>query len=428
MNIRIAFWLGIFVAVIPNVAVADWPQFRGPKGDGVSDAKNMPVTWSATDNILWQRDLPGLGSSSPVWVKDVIFVTCYSGYDRWERSKDFSQLKLHVVCLDANDGGIRWTKTLRPRLPLPVGAFGGTRWHGYATGTPAADEHAVYAFFDKTGVFAFDHDGEELWQTQVGDKFHVWGSGTSPILSGDLLILNACHESGSLIALNKKTGDEVWKQAGISKTWGAPLLFEIDGNAQVALMVAGGVEAFDPQTGTRLWSCEGMRDYVCNTPVFHEGVLYCASMNTHGGSNTMAIRPPRNDQAEPEMLWSVRPGPAVSSPVFADGNLYFTNLNQRTGRQVWCLSAKDGQTVYRTIFDPAPGVIYASPLLADGKLYYVSEKEGTFVVAAQTEFKLLAHNIIATDDSVFNASPAPLGDGKLLLRSDKRLYCIGQSQ
>ena len=120
------------------------------------------------------------------------------------------------------------------------------------------------------------------------------------------------------------------------------------------------------------------------------------------------------------------PGPAVSSPLYADGHLYFTNLNQRTGRQVWCLNAKDGQTVYRMIFDPSPGVIYASPLLADGKLYYVSEKEGTFVVAAEPDFKLLAHNVIATDDSVFNASPAPLGDGKLLLRSDKRLrlYCV----
>ena len=207
--------------------------------------------------------------------------------------------------------------------------------------------------------------------------------------------------------------------------WIPPTSVKVDGNAHVALMVAGGVEAFDPETGERLWSCEGMRDYVCNTPVFHDGVLYCASMNTHGGSNTMAIRPPRNGQAEPEVLWSVRPGPAVSSPAHADGNLYFTNLNQRTGRQVWCLSAKDGQTIYRTIFDPAPGVIYASPLLADGKLYYVSEREGTFVVAAQPEYKLLAHNVIATDDSVFNASPAPLGDGKLLLRSDARLYCIG---
>ena len=136
-------------------------------------------------------------------MKDVIFVTCYSGYDRWERSKDFSQLKLHVVCVDTNDG-----ISARPSASAEAAAsrrcLRRHRWHGYATGTPAAVEHAVYAFFDKTGVFAFDHDGGELWQTQVGDKFHVWGSGTSPTLFGDLLILNACHECGSLIALNRR--------------------------------------------------------------------------------------------------------------------------------------------------------------------------------------------------------------------------------
>ena len=413
----------VLAATVFSAAGAEWPQFRGPEGNGVSDAKDMPLTWSAEKGIAWQTDLPGPGASSPVYQGDRIYVTCYSGMDRWDREMPRENLKLHVVCVSAKDGKILWTRQVEPKMPQPRGGMGGTRWHGYASSTPVVDDKGVYAYFDKTGVIAFDHDGNKRWQVSVGDGTHNWGCGASPADGGDRLIVNASLVGGAVLALDKRTGQEIWKHEGVAKTWGAPKVIEVDGARQVVLMVNGGVMALDFATGEEVWKVEGMRDYVCNTPLWHDGVLYCASKNTHGGSATLAVKP-GSAKRQPEVLWRVQPGPAVSSAVYGQGLLYFTNINGRTGKEVMCLDADSGQTVYQEKFDPMPEVVYASPLLVDGKLYYVSQKTGVYVVSAGREFKVLAHNTIADDESVFNASPAPMGDGKLLLRSDKRLYCI----
>ena len=153
---------------IPCAIAADWPRFRGPNGSAVSEETGLPLTWSDTENIAWKAELPGPGSSSPIVSGDRVFVTCYSGYGV-ERSSsgDQEKLKRHLVCLSLRNGKVLWQKSVP--ATLPEDRYGGQlSEHGYATHTPAADGQRVFVFFGKSGVLAFDWEGNQLWQTSVG--------------------------------------------------------------------------------------------------------------------------------------------------------------------------------------------------------------------------------------------------------------------
>ena len=174
-------------------ATENWPQFRGPTGNGHSDAKDLPLTWSETQNLRWKTPLPGLGSSSPIVLRDKVFVTCYSGYGLDpDNPGDLNNLKRHLLCIRAADGEVLWDKTVPAVLPEDPykGMF---RQHGYASQTPTTDGERIYVFFGKTGVLAYDLNGTQLWRTPVGsasDKM-LWGSAASPTLYKNMVIVNA---------------------------------------------------------------------------------------------------------------------------------------------------------------------------------------------------------------------------------------------
>src|SRR5262249_38708054 len=156
---------------------------------GIAKDNNVPTTWSATENIIWKTDLPGAGSSSPIVVSNKIFVTCYSGYGLPDKMGNMEDLKRHLLCVDRANGKILWTREV-PALQPEVQYRSYQAQHGYASSTPVSDGEHVYVFFGKAGVFAFDLDGKKLWQASVGERTHNWGSGTSPILYKDLVIVN----------------------------------------------------------------------------------------------------------------------------------------------------------------------------------------------------------------------------------------------
>ncbi len=404
-----------------QVCAADWPQFRGPGGLGTAADQGLPATWSSTENIVWQTDLPGPGASSPIVVGNKIFLTCHSGYGvPGKNGGEMKDLKRHLLCLDRG-GKVLWTREVAAVLPeeeYQPGSF--LSLHGYASSTPACDGERVFVFFGKTGVLAFDMDGKRLWQTSVGTQTHDWGSAASPVLFQDLVIVNAGVESGSLVALKKSDGKEVWKAGGIDSGWDTPILVEAAGRPELVISVQGRLRAFNPRTGKELWHCEGINDYVCPSVVAHAGIVYAIG----GRANTvLAVRAGGDgDVTRTRTLWRENRGSNVSSPVYHDGHLYWSSESNGT---VYCLDAARGKIVYEERLRPAPNRIYASPVVADGKLYYVSRTNGTFVVAARPKFELLGHNTIKTDSSVFNASPA-ISNGQLLLRSDRRLYCVGK--
>lgn len=394
----------------------EWRQFRGPQGQGVSYQKGLPTRWSATDNLAWKTALPGPGGSSPVAMGERIFLTSYSGYGvPGTAGGSLDALQRHVLCLNPADGKILW----KADVPAAQPEEPRIREHGYASSTPLADEERVYVFFGKSGVFAFNHYGRKLWQAKVGDKTHGWGSAGSPILYRNLVVVNAAVESESLIALDKQTGKEVWKTTGMRESWNTPILVPILGDQQeLVAAIAGKVLGFDPATGESLWSCAtGIGWYMVPTLVSHNGTVFGIGGRTGGG---VAVRAGgRGEVTATHRLWTINKGSNVSSPLYYEGHLYFLHENLGV---FYCVEAASGKLVFEERL-PGAGQFYTSPILAEGKIYAVDRRGQVFVLAARPHFELLAGNELR-DGGNFDASPAVMGQ-RLLIRSDKNLYCIG---
>jgi len=417
-----------FLAALLALA-ADWPQFRGPGGLGIAPDKGLPVTWSADSNVAWKTELPGRGASSPIVVGDKIFLTCYTGYGLTVKNPgNRTDLKRHLLCLDRQSGKLLWQRDLAAVQP-EAQINGQLGLHGYATSTPVSDSKHVYIFFGKSGVFAFDLNGDRLWQTSVGNKTDGYGSAGSPVLSKDLVIVNASVESGALVALDKKTGKETWRGPDLPGDYGTPMLVKVpQGETELVFSVGKKVLGFDPESGKELWHADFNRHpaYVCPSVIAHEGIVYAFAQTS------VAVRVGgRGDVSGTHILWRGGGG-IIASPVYHEGHVYFIHDNLLN-----CWQADTGRQLYRERFRvtanlsandvESPGSCYASPLVADGKIYCVSRGKGVFVFAAGPKFKQLAHNILDANAGVFNGSPA-VSEGQLLLRSDRFLYCIGKKE
>ena len=293
-------------------------------------------------------------------------------------------------------------------------------WPFVASSTPATDGLNVYAFFGLAGVCAFDLEGKQLWQTDVGSGIHQWGTASSPVLFENLVIVNAAVESGSLVALDKETGHEVWRDENVKDTWGSPTLVDVPGGGQeLVLIIRGQIVGFNPASGERLWWCSSPDYFVCGTPISENGVVYASSGRK---KKMMAIRAGgRGDVTETHVIWQQDVGSNIPSPVLYEGRIYDVDSRGITV----CLDAETGEIVSQGRV-PNSGTIYASMLAADGKLYVISREKGAFVLAAGPELDVLAHNELSGDDSIFNGSPA-VSRGELLIRSDQYLYAIGSA-
>ncbi len=329
-------------------------------------------------------------------------------------------LKRHVLCLNLEDGKLLWNTAVPAALPEQDRV---REDHGYASSTPVTDGERVYAFFGKSGVFAFDLEGRQLWRTEVGSNLNGWGSATSPVLYRNLVLVNASVESASLVALDRTTGREVWRASGINESWHAPVLVNApDGRTEVVVAILKKVLAFDPENGRPLWHCDtGINWYMCPTPVAQDGVVY--SIGGRNPNGALAIRAGgRGDVTGSHVVWKLNKGSNVPSPVLHEAYLYFAHENLGI---VSCVNAKSGEVVFEERLNPSPGQIYASPVLADGRLYFTGRGGRTVVVAAQPKFEQLADNSLEANRGAFNASPAIVGR-QLLLRSNRFLYCLGE--
>jgi outer membrane protein assembly factor BamB len=396
----------------------DWPCFRGPGGMGQSDATNLPLEWNARQNLVWKTELPGPGASSPVTFGDQIYLTCYSGYFVPGQARgSLQQLKRHLVALHRDSGKIVWDRSIPAKLPEEESI----RDHGYAANTPVADADRVYAFLGKSGVFAFDHAGNKLWHVDVGSGTSGWGTAASPVLYQDTVIINASVESHSLIALDRATGEERWRISGINEAWNTPLVVRTQaGQQELVVAKPKQVLGLDPKSGEKLWSCESnISWYMVPTPVADDGVVYY--LGGRSGTAALAVRTGgRGDVTASRRLWTSQTGSNVTSPIFHDGHLYW--MSEKLG-VAYCARAETGDLVYEQRLERA-GQVYASPVLAAGRLYYVNRSGKTFVLAAKPEFAQLAVNDL-DDGSQFDGSPAVDGD-RLLIRSNKFLYCLGR--
>jgi outer membrane protein assembly factor BamB len=299
--------------------------------------------------------------------------------------------------------------------------------HGYASNTPATDGERVFVFFGKTGVLAFDFDGNQLWQVNVGKESsnRRWGSSASLILHNDMVIVNASEESRSICGLDKRTGKEIWKAeaAALELSYGTPLMVPlIGGGKELVIGVPYEVWALNPDTGKLAWYAEtGLDGNVAPSPVAANGIVYIFGGYRNTGS--VAIRTGGNgDVTDTHVRWTSRDASYIPSPVIHDGKLYWVS-DQGIA---FCADAETGETLYRERLSRTGGggkPFYASVVLAGDKLICVSRRGGTYVLAAKPEFEQLAHNEFESDDSDFNASPA-ISDGQLFLRSNRYLYCV----
>lgn len=399
----------------------NWPQFRGPGGHGRSDSQGVPLTWSDNQNVAWKTDLPGPGASSPIVFGNRIWLTCYTGFGTSAAEPgNMANLKRHLVCLDEADGKILWNTAVPAEMPEQERI---REDHGYASSTPLADAERIYTFYGKSGAFAFDHNGKQLWNTKLGDKLNGWGSATSPILYNDFVIFNASIESQSLVALDKKTGREVWRAGGINDSWHAPLLVNLpDGKSELVMAMLRKILAFDPNSGAPLWNCDtGINWYMCPTPIAENAIVY--SIGGRNPQGALAIRAGgRGDITSTHVIWKLNKGSNVPSPVLHEDHLYFAHENLGI---VYCVNARTGALVYEERLEPSPGQIYASPLLAGGRIYFTGRGGRTVAIAAKPKFEILATNTLESNRGVFNSSPAGSGN-RILLRSNRTLYALGE--
>lgn len=397
-----------------------WPQFRGPGGMGAGEG-NPPVQWDASNHVAWKAELPGAGSSSAVVWGDAVYLTCHTGYGvSPENPGKREDLVRHLLCFGLEDGQLRWSREVRSSEAEAV-YESRMHWHGYATNTPAVDKDGVYCFFGSAGLHAFTHEGEPRWTSSAGEGSHEWGSAASPVLHGDLVLLNAFVESGSMVALDRRTGKEVWRYEGLREAWNTPIVAAgAGGKSEVALGVWGKIVGVDAATGAELWSCAAADWYIVASPLAHDGVIY--SLSGKGFEAATAVRGGgQGDVTETHRIWQTRKGSNVSSPVLVDGHLYFAHDQ---GSFFYCLNAGTGEVVYQDRLPGRFGEVYSSPATASGRIYLFSREGGAVVIAAKPEFEVLAENP-QLDRSPVNASPAVVGDS-LLIRSDRYLYRLAE--
>ncbi|MDH3584622.1 MAG: PQQ-like beta-propeller repeat protein [Phycisphaerae bacterium] len=416
----------VATTLVPPTKAGDWPGFRGPEGSGISAERGLPVKWDDNTNMAWKTPLPGPGSSSPIIQGKRVYVTCYSGYGtNRDEPGQIKNLARHLLCIDRSNGKVIWKSDVPAETPEdPFQGY--LTEHGYATSTPVTDGERIYVFFGKSGVYAFDLDGKRLWHHAVGKSSsnRRWGSAASPILYKNLLIVNASEESRSLRALDRKTGREVWAADGdaLQLAYATPVVVTLkDGRHDLVATMPEELWGLNPETGKLRWFAEiKPNGNISPTPVARDGIVY-----VYGGfrvRGSLAVRAGgKGDVTETHVVWTSRDSSYVPSPLLSGPYLYVVNDRG----DAHCISAADGESVYQERLPTSSRnkPFYASPVLAEGRLYCTSRRDGTFILAADPKFKLIAQNRFVSDTSDFHGSPA-VSDGQILLRSNKFLYCI----
>lgn len=393
---------GKLETVLPAAgAERQWPRFRGPGGQGNSTACGLPLHWSTTENVVWKTKLSGSGNSSPIIWHDRMFVTS-AGEAGGGRS-------LH--CIDLNDGRLLWTRS----LPAHEAEPNVREKNGYASATPVTDGQRVIAFFGAGGLVAYDFAGHQLWHHKLPPFNTTWGTGSSPLLYEDLVILvQDQNKADSLfIALDKNTGALRWQhKRDKAMGWSTPVVVRLADHDE--LIYAGGetVRGYDPRSGKELWVVRGATREVVPTMLIGPGMLYSASGRQ---GPTLGLLPGgHGDVTDTHLAWRTpRGGPHVPSPVLYGGRIYSVN---DTGIAT-CLNAADGKLLWQARIRDK---FSASPLESEGRLYCPSESGVTYVLATGDKFKLLAQNDLGQP---ILASPAAL-DGRLYLRTADEVFCL----
>jgi outer membrane protein assembly factor BamB len=403
----------LWMAACPTLPAGEtWPQFRGPDGAGVSDAKGLPVEWSESKNVAWKTPLVGRAWSSPVIWHEQVWVT-----NATEDGKELSALKI-----DRATGKILLDKVVfhiaEPQFRYP--------FNSYASSTPAIEDGRIYVHYGSHGTACLDTStGATLWTRQDLPCNHHRGAGSSPILFGNLLFINYDgYDVQYVVALDKTTGETVWRQdrdidygtsdGDAKKAYGTPLVVAVGGRPLLISPAAAGTTAYEPLTGEVVWRLRHGGMNAAAPPLFGNGLLFVNTAD--GGFREFAVRPEGHGDITENVVWKQQQTMPVRCAPLLVGDLLF--MINETGI-LSCLEAETGDVVWRQRLG---GHYSASPVYADGHVYFSSEDGDFPVIAAAREYKLLATNHL--DDGCM-ASPA-IADRAIFIRTKKGLYRIEQ--
>jgi outer membrane protein assembly factor BamB len=430
-----------FLAIIAfSVTAADlpWAQFRGPAA-GVVEGANLPQTWSSTENIVWKTSIAGRGWSSPVVANDRIYLTSviaggqeeapkkglYFGGNRETAPDDEHRWMLY--CVDWKSGKLLWEREVH-RGKAPARHLK----NSYASETPVTDGERVYAYFGSVGVFAFDRQGKQLWSMPLGPfrMRYGWGTAASPVLhQGRLYIVNDNEDHSFLLALDSKTGKQIWRVSrDEGSNWSTPFVWEHDGRFEIVTTGTRSIRSYDPD-GKLLWELGPMSSIAIPTPFSKFNLLYLTSGYVGdevrpvyavrpGASGNISLK--KNEDSNQYVVWHhPQAGPYNPSPLVY-GDYYYTLLDRGF---FTCHDARTGKEVYgKQRIDTASTAFTASPWAYDGKIFALSEDGDTFVLQAGPEFKVLGKNSL---DEMCMATPA-IYRSSLILRGASKVYRIGK--
>lgn len=433
----VALFLGVSVAGlgVPPPPADDWPQWRGPKGSGVGEGA-YPDRWSPTEHMAWKTEIPGKGHSSPTVWGDRIFVTTaiegdvipgwtapvHLGFDRKpgyvnpDSTGVGRMLTLKVYAIQATTGKVLWDRTAFEGPPLDDRHKSNT----YASSTVATDGTQLYAFFEWAGLYAYDFDGNLKWTAAPGGMIKAGlGPGTSPVLYENLVILQCDQEMGEgsfLAAFDRANGKEVWRASRTTRrSWATPLVVNAAGRDELIASGAEAVIAYDPRTGTELWTAPGTVSHPIPSSVAGHGLVFASA-----GSQAkvlMALRPGAQPDSVDRVAWKYTRGTAyVTSPIFYGEYLYLISDKGI----VTCLDPETGGVQYDDGRVPVPATVRSSAVAFGGKILVTSEDGDTFVIKAGPTHEVLATNSV--DEPVW-ASLA-LAHGMVFIRGERHLFGI----
>ncbi|HSB11799.1 MAG TPA: PQQ-binding-like beta-propeller repeat protein [Blastocatellia bacterium] len=389
----------LFLFFIPVLA-EDWPEFRGPTGQGISIERGLPLTWSETKNVKWKVAIPGKGWSSPAILGERIWLTAAT-----EEGKS-----LRAICVDRNTGAITQNvevfrlKNLGPLSPK----------NSLASPTPVLEGDRVYLHFGAHGTACISQTGEIVWKTRLDYDNGQHGAGGSPVLYEDLLIVSCDGLDYQFVAaLDKVTGKVRWKKSRQGyQAYTTPLIVRLPSGDQVISPGAFRAIAYEPRTGKEIWNVR-YGDGFSNVPrpVYGNGLVYiCTGFQE---PSMLAVRVDgRSDVTRSHIAWTLKRGvPLTPSPLLVGEELYIVN----DGGIASCIDAKTGAEIWRARLN---GNFSASPIYADGRIYFLSEEGLTVVVAPGKKYQALATNQL---DGETLASMAVAG-GSIFIRSRAHLY------
>ncbi|HZM89552.1 MAG TPA: PQQ-binding-like beta-propeller repeat protein [Blastocatellia bacterium] len=429
----------LLLLVLTTSVIADdrWPQFRGPGSLGVAEDPVLPDKWSTTENVAWKTEIPGMGWSSPAVWGDHIFLTSVVSsvageapkkglYFGGERKPASDVHRWMVYCVDFKTGKIRWEQEVKKGPP----EISRHLKNSYASETPVTDGERVYAYFGNIGLFCFDMQGKPLWSKKWGPfaTRYGWGTAASPVLYKDRLYLVNDNDTESfMVALNKKTGEQIWRVEREQGTnWATPYIWETGSRTEIITPGTKKVRSYD-LNGKPLWEFSGMSSIAIPTPFSRHGLVYIASGYVGDQHRPVyAIKPgavgdislKTGETSNNFIAWyQPQAGPYNPSPIVY-GDYYYTLYDRGF---FTCHDAKDGTVVYDKVrIDPGVNAFTSSPWAFNGKIFCLSEDGDTFVIQAGKEYKLLGKNSL---DEMCMATPA-IVRGSLIIRTATKLYRI----